>query len=296
MNTKPKYIYHIVAVIIVAIWGVTFISTKILINSGLTPQDIFLLRFLIAYAGMWFIAPRKLIADSWKDELMLMFGGITGGSLYFLTENSALQHTLATNVSFIVCTTPLLTTLLFLLVDKKEKASFHLIIGSIIALVGMGAVVYNGNVVLQLSPIGDILSFSAALCWAFYSLVMKKLFTRYNTNFITRKIFFYGILTILPVFIFDPWIFPIERLLEPVILGNILFLGVIASLICYAVWNIVLKKLGAVKATNYIYLNPLFTLIGAAMILNEPLTWMAMVGAALIVGGMYIAEKKQSTH
>ena len=268
---KNILFYHIIAIIIIAIWGVTFISTKILINNGLTPHEIFLLRFIIAYTGMWFMSHHKLFADSIKDELLLLAGGITGGSLYFLTENTALAHTLVTNVSFIVCTTPLLTTLLFIAADKSTHASRRLITGSIVSLIGMGAVVYNGSFILKLSPIGDMLAFMAALCWAFYSLIMKDLFNKYNTSFITRKIFFYGLLTILPAFLFIPWDFPLDKLSIPAVYGNLLFLGFIASLICYAVWNVVLKHLGTVKATNYIYLNPLFTLTGSILILDEPL-------------------------
>lgn len=293
MNVMKKSTYHLAAILTVGIWGLTFISTKVLIGQGLSPQEIFLLRFLIAYVGIWFLSPRKLFADSWKDECWLLLGGITGGSFYFLTENMALGITLATNVSFIVCSAPLLTTILSLAIYKKEKASRSLIGGSLLALVGMVLVVYNGSFVLKISPWGDLLSLLAALSWAFYSLIMKKMSGRYGITFITRKIFFYGVLTILPVFLFRPWHFDISRLLEPAVLCNLLFLGVLASLICFAVWNVVLKQLGTIKASNYIYLNPLFTLIGSATLLDERLTMVAIVGAACILVGVYLAGRKE---
>lgn len=120
MNEKKNYTYHLIAIFTVGVWGLTFISTKVLITNGLSPKEIFLLRFLIAYIGIWFISPRKLFANNWKDELWLLLGGITGGSVYFLTENMALGITLATNVAFIVCTAPLLTTIFSLMIYKKE--------------------------------------------------------------------------------------------------------------------------------------------------------------------------------
>lgn len=292
MNTKNNYTYHLIAIVVVAIWGLTFISTKILIGYGLSPQEIFLLRFLMAYVGIWFISPRKLFADNWKDELWFVSGGITGGSFYFLTENMALEITLATNVAFIVCTAPLLTTILSLLIYKKEKATRGLIGGSLLALVGVALVVYNGSFVLKISPLGDFLTLLAAFSWAFYSLIMKKMANRYRTTFITRKIFFYGVLTILPAFLFRPWQFDMSLLLEPSVLFNLLFLGVLASLVCFVVWNMVLKELGTVRASNYIYLNPLFTLVGSAVFLGEQLTIMALMGAILILGGVYWAGKK----
>ncbi len=292
MIAKKGYTYHLIAILVVGIWGLTFISTKILIGNGLSPQEIFFLRFLIAYLGIWFISPRKLFADNWKDELWLLLGGVTGGSLYFFTENTALEITLATNVAFIVCTAPLLTTILSLMIYKKEKATRGLIGGSVLALVGVALVVYNGQFVLKISPLGDLLTLLAAFSWAFYSLIMKKMANRYRTTFITRKIFFYGVLTILPAFLFRPWQFSLSGLLQPSVLLNLLFLSLLASLICFVVWNMVLKQLGTVRASNYIYLNPLFTLVGSAILLNEQLTAMSLMGAMLILGGVYWAGRR----
>lgn len=292
MNAKKNYIYHIIAILVVGIWGLTFISTKVLIGYGLSPQEIFLLRFLMAYLGIWFISPRKLFADNWKDELWLLSGGVTGGSFYFLTENTALEITLATNVAFIVCTAPLLTTILSLLIYKREKATAALIGGSLLALVGVALVVYNGHFVLKISPLGDFLTLLAAFSWAFYSLIMKKMSCRYRTAFITRKIFFYGVLTILPVFLVRPWQFSLSGFLQPAVWMNLLFLGVLASLICFVVWNMILKKLGTVRASNYIYLNPLFTSIGSAVLLDERFTVISLMGAMLILGGVYCAGRR----
>lgn len=292
MHTTKNYIYHLIAILTVGIWGLTFISTKVLIEHGLSPQEIFLLRFLMAYLGIWFISPHKLFADNWKDELWLLWGGVTGGSFYFFTENTALEITLATNVAFIVCTAPLLTTILSLLIYKKEKATAGLVGGSLLALVGVALVVYNGHFILKISPLGDFLTLLAAFSWAFYSLIMKKMSGRYRTTFITRKIFFYGILTILPAFILHPWQFSLSGLWQPAVWMNLLFLGVLASLVCFVVWNIILKQLGTVRASNYIYLNPLFTLIGSAVLLDEQFTVMSLMGAMLILGGVYWAGKR----
>ena len=281
-----------IAILTVSIWGLTFISTKVLINHGLTPQEIFFYRFLIAYAGIWIISPKRLFTNSWKDELWLMAGGIFGGSLYFFTENTALGITQASNVSFLICTAPLLTTILSLLFYKSEKATKGLIVGSLLALAGVGLVVFNGSVILKISPVGDLLTLLAALSWAFYSLIIRRMTGRYPTVFITRKIFFYGVLTILPAFLLHPLQPDFTVLSQPTVLFNLLFLAVLASLICYVLWNVVLKQLGTVRASNYIYLNPLVTMVASVMILHEQITWITLMGAASIVLGVYLAEKK----
>lgn len=291
MELKHGY-YHLIAILTVSIWGLTFIATKVLIGYGLTPQEIFFYRFLIAYAGIWIISPKRLFANRWKDEFWLMAGGIFGGSLYFFTENTALGITQASNVSFLICTAPLLTTILSLLFYKSEKATKGLIGGSLLALAGVGLVVFNGSVILKISPVGDLLTLLAALSWAFYSLIIRKMTGRYPTVFITRKIFFYGVLTILPAFLLRPLQPDLDILLQPIVLSNLLFLAVLASLICYVLWNVVLKQLGTVRASNYIYLNPLVTMVASMMILQEQITLFALIGAGCIVCGVYLAERK----
>ena len=284
-------LYHLLAICVIAVWGTTFVNTKVLLQHGLTPAEIFLLRFIIAYLCIWFISPKKLWADNLKDELWLMALGVSGGSLYFLTENTALQLSFVNNVAFLVCTAPLITTLLAIALYKDVKATRPLIIGSLLALIGVAIVIFNGHFVLKLNPLGDILALSAALCWAVYSIIIKKISTRYSATFITRKVFVYGIITILPYFTIQPWNFPMERLHETTIWGNLLFLAVVASFVCFLLWSLIIKKIGALKSSNYIYLNPVTTVAASAVILNEPMTTMAYIGSALILVGVYIANQ-----
>ena len=188
--------YHLVAFLVVAVWGSTFVFTKILLQAGMTPAQIFTFRFLIAYVLMlpcsWAMGERRWMTDNWRDELLMVALGVTGGSLYFLTENAAMLYTTATNTSLIVCSCPLFAMLLVALVYRKsERITRIKALGSIIACIGMAVVVLNGHFVLHLSPLGDALAFAACLCWAFYSLLMKAAIERYSDLFITRKVFFY---------------------------------------------------------------------------------------------------------
>ena len=292
--TKSKLIFHLIAIATVAIWGTTFVSTKILIQHGLTPSEIFFYRFVLAYICMGSISRKKLFANRIKDELLLFLAGLCGGTIYFLTENTALGITLASNVSLIVCTSPILTTFLSYLFKRKEPFTRHLLYGSFMALIGVGLVVFNGSFILKINPLGDFLSLTAALMWAFYCLILKQLDSRYSTVFITRKVFFYGIMTTLPVFLFRPLHWDTSLMLQPVVWGNLLFLGIIASMLCFISWNACVKELGAVQSTNYIYIVPLVTLLTSAIIIDEKITVIALSGCFLILCGVYLAERKIS--
>ncbi len=291
MNTSKTYLAHLMAITTVVIWGTTFVSTKVLINNGLTPTEILIYRFTIAYLCIWFISPKKVWANTLKDECLFILIGLTGGSLYFLAENTALKYTMASNVGLIISTTPVITALIQYLVYKKNKPGELMILGSITALLGVAFVVFNGSFVLQLSPIGDILTLLAGLMWALYCIIFDRLGNRYPTVFITRKLFIYGVITILPVLLIEPIAIETERLLRPVVILNLLFLGLIASMLCYIMWNLSVKRIGTLHTTNYLYITPLITLLTSAIIIDEPITWIAIIGCILILGGVYIAEK-----
>ena len=287
-----NYRYHILAFLIVVVWGTTFVSTKVLINNGLTPIDIFVCRFALAYALVWIVSPKKVFANSLADELCLAALGVTGGSLYFLAENFALSYTNTSNVSLIVCTTPIFTYILLALTSKDERMNRWQIGGSLLAFAGMALVVLNGRFVLKLSPLGDVLAFAAAWSWAFYSLLMKRLMGRYSSKFINRKIFFYGLLTVAPVALAHGFTLTYDIVLTPQVFMNLIYLGVVASMICYILWNVVLKNIGVVNASNYIYLNPVVTVITAAALINERITVFAIIGMVMILGGLFLAERK----
>ncbi len=292
------------ALTVSAVWGVTFVSTKVLINAGMQPMAIFAVRFLVAYAGIWLFSlprpeARRVWSRTWKDELVFLFLGITGGSLYFLMENTALAHTQASNVSFLVCSAPLFTALLTLLwrkigrgrfVDGLEdvRAGWPLLLGTLLALSGMALLVFDGSRV-HFSAKGDLLAVGAALCWAFYSLFMGEMTHTYGSVFATRKVFFYGLLTILPMAgTFGESLSP-SILFRPEVILNLLFLGLIASLAGFIAWNLAMDKLGNVTSTNYVYMNPVFTLIFAVAFLGERMTLSGALGSLAILAGVFLA-------
>ena len=290
-----RFLYHLVAFLVVAIWGVTFVFTKLLLMAGLTVAQIFVLRFIMAYLLLLvYTLVRKrfrLFASSWQHELLMVALGITGGSLYFLMENSAMIYTTTTNTSLIVCLCPLFAALLVALFYRSMRLHGIQIAGTVMAAIGVVIVVLNGRFVLHLSPLGDTLAFGACLCWAFYSLLMIPAGQHYDTLFITRKVFFYGLLSMIPYFLIYSDLPSLSVVLRPDVLANLLFLGCIASMLCYLAWNWVIKKLGAVIVTNYVYFNPVTTVIFAWLILSERITIYFLIGTLLILTGMYLCNK-----
>jgi len=285
-----KFFLNLLALITVVIWATTFISSKILLNI-FTPLEVMFYRFIIAYFLLLIIHPKFHKIESLKEEAMFLLAGITGGSLYFLTENSAVKISQVSNVGLIVATAPIITALLAHFFTKGEKLNKNLFLGFLTAISGVFLVMFNGNFVLKLNPIGDILALCAAISWSVYSITTKRFGSKYNHLYLTRKIFFYALLTMTPFLFTSEFNFDVNKLLNFEVLSNLLFLGVVASSICFVVWNYTVDKLGVVKTNNYVYLIPAITLILSVLILNEKITLYSSLGAIFIFLGVYISEK-----
>lgn len=289
-NSSPV-LYHLLAFFVAAVWGVSFVSTSKLLDAGIQPTEIYIIRFVIAYLVILALTFRKIMSDSLKDEVLFMICGLCGGSIYYIGENTALQYTLVTNVSLLVTLSPIITVLLTKMMYKTEQLSKGFIVGSIIAFIGVACVIFNSSFNIEVKPLGDLLSIFAAVSFAIYCIVVKKLNARYDTLFISRKIFFYGVITALPFLTFQDHFMDFAILKEPVVWMHILFLGVVCSMLAFILWNEAINKLGASRASNYLYFSPLITLIASVWLLNENVSIVGYIGCALTIGGVIVSEK-----
>lgn len=282
---------HIAGVITVSMWGYSFVSSKVLLDNGLGPVEIYVLRFLLAYLLIVCLNHRKFLAHNLRDEILFAVCGLCAGSLYFIAENTALEYTLTTNVSLLTSMSPLITALLVASVYKTEKLGIGTWVGSAIAIMGVACVVFNSSSSLEVRPLGDFLSLAAAFSWSIYSLVLRRLNAGYDVWFITRKTFFYGLITSIPFLIYEHnTVDLLEALQRPQVYGNILFLGLGASTIAYVLWAVTVRQVGAVKANNYMYLQSIITLLVSAVVLGERITLLGCVGIVLIIGGLWVGE------
>ncbi len=293
MKDKRTIYAHSAALFTITIWGTTYISTKVLLKD-FSPVEIMVFRFIIGLIALFIAYPHILKPNSLKQELLFACAGLCGVTLYFLFQNIALDYTFASNVGIIVSIAPMLTAILAF-IFYREKLHLHFFIGFFAAMAGIVLVVLNGNLVLKLNPLGDILATLAALVWAIYSVIMKKISSfNYNTIQITRRVFMYGLIFIVPaIFIFNADL-TLYRLADIKNLFNIIYLGLGASALCFVSWNWSINILGPVKTNLYIYLNPVITIITAALILHESMTLMAILGTVLILSGLYISQRKNN--
>lgn len=282
---------HLAALFCAFVWGTTFISTKVLLRE-FGPVDILFYRFLLGYLMLWLACPKRFKPVKLSHELYFLAAGASGVTVYYLLENMALTYSLTANVSIIVSVAPFLTAVMAHLWLKDEKMKKSFLIGFLVAISGVVLVTFNGRAVLKLNPLGDILAVGAAVVWASYSIIIRKMGKyQYPVIFTTRRIFFYGILLMLPLL--KPMGFTWNSLAvtQPLYLLNFLFLGICACALCFAVWTFAVDTLGAVVSSNYIYAVPVITVVTSALVLKEPITPMGMAGMALTIAGLAISAR-----
>ncbi|MDD3412880.1 MAG: DMT family transporter [Lachnospiraceae bacterium] len=291
LDIEKKTKAHMVAFITIVIWGTTYIFTKVLLQS-FQPVEILFFRFVIAYFVLMIISPKKMQVEK-THEKYFVFAGLTGITFYYLLENIALVYTQATNVGVIISVAPFFTAIFAYLFIKGEKLSLNFMMGFIVAMVGIIMISYNGSTSFQLNPIGDILALLAALVWAVYSILIRKISSLgYGSIQMTKRSFFYGILFMIPALYVLNYHPDYAKLLEPAILMNVLFLGVGASAICFVIWNYAVKTLGAVTTSIYIYLVPVITTTTSIIVLKEKINFVSIIGILCTLIGLFLSQKR----
>ena len=287
--------YHVAAFAMILVWGISFLNTRVLLDAGLTPTEIFVARFTIAYLSLLVISRFKVRFTGWRDELLFVVCGVAGGSAYFIAENTALELTLISDVAVLVSIAPLTTALMGAIFYRDERITLLTGVGMVIAFIGSVMLALKDGLVWGDSVLGDLLAMLAALVWAFYSMALKRLNRTYTTLFITRKLFFYGILSALPLLALEDTQINMDVLIQPAVWGNLLYLGLVCSMAAYFIWGITVKRIGAVRASNYFYLSPIISMIAAAIWFGERTNAIAYIGCVLILAGVIMAEKFKRT-
>ena len=285
---------HILAAFTVFVWGVTFVSTKVLL-ADFSPFWILFIRFVLGFLALCCLRPHRLRLRERRHERLFACAGLTGIACYFLMENIALTFTSATAVGVIVATSPLFTAIIALARGHRGALTLRFAAGFVIAMTGIALVSFasggavGGDVAANL--IGCGLALAAALVWAIYSTTVAAIAEAgYETLASTKHIFGWGLLFMLVALPFGGPLPDLPALTNPVNAGNLAFLGLGASAACFVTWGFAVKHLGAVTTSTYIDLVPAVTAATSVAVLAEPLTAPIVGGLGLTIGGLALSN------
>lgn len=290
---KKHILGHVLACGTQIMWGATFVSTKVLLKYFL-PVEVLFTRAVLAFVALLIFYPHHMKLKNPKQEFVFAGAGLFGIVLYYMLENTALTMTYASNVGIIVACAPFFVAVIVGIFFKNEKSGIYFYIGFVVAITGVILISLNGQKNFQLNPLGDGLAFIAMISWGCYSALIKKIGEcDYPTIAATRRIYFYGVLFLIPVLIQQKASWKPEVLMKPEVLANFLFLGLFASAVGFLLWNLSTKWIGAVKTSVYIYVSPVVTVVLSMLVLREKMTVVSVIGSALIFVGLVISQKRK---
>ncbi len=288
---KNLIVGYIFAITVVVIWAMTFVSSKVLLED-FTPIEVLFDRFVIATLALLILRPKALKFTSFKGELFCALSGLLGITLYFVAENTALTLSNASNVSLIVSTAPIFVAIGALIRNRKQKLGFNLILGFILAMIGIACISFS-SLKLELNPLGDLIALSCAIVWALYSLCVDKATNMgIKTLDLTIKTFLYATFLTVPLMGIYGYEIKFEALLKPINICNYLFLSLLASAFSFILWTKANHFLGIVKTNICLYAVPAVTAVGAVLIIDEKLTIFNFIGMVLAIAGTVISQYK----
>lgn len=257
-------------------------------------MEILLFRFLLGYLTLLAIKPKIIKPISWKQELIFFLASVSGISLYQYLENLSLKYTSASNVSIIGACSVFFTAIFSILLLKDEKVNKFFFFGFIISIIGVAFVSYTAEGEIGMFSKGDIIALSSTILWGFYSVFIKIASKyKYSSILVTKRIMFYGTISLIPFCIFGNQDFSLGRFGDIENLLLMLFLGVLASAICFFTWNLAVEYIGPVKTGTYFYFSPVITIIFDMIFLNKELELLGVLGTMLILIGLYVSSIKK---
>lgn len=281
--------YHLLALFVVLCWGMTLVSSKVLLNFGMQPWALVELRSVLAYGILIFLAPMQLYSGTMRGEITVALLGLTSIPLFFGLQTLALEHGTVSATASLIAMGPLLSGLLAMAALSTWKLHWMTFLGICTAATGTFLLYFDNAVLQDLPRLGFYFGLAAAAAYAVYSLVLRAL-ADLPALFVMRKSTGYGILGALPFYLNEQRTDAAILFEVPAAGANLVFLALAATVIGYTLWHKAEQEIGAAGTRWYTYLSPVVGIIGGLWFLNEEMSYIGVMGAGMILCGVICAQ------
>ncbi|NKQ41916.1 MAG: DMT family transporter [Sulfurovum sp.] len=289
VKKEIDWIAVIALTIAMMVWASSFIALKSTIGP-MGPMSVIFGRMVVAsLCFVFFIKSFMKLRFTKEDIKYLALMVVFEPCLYFLFEANALVFTTAGQAGMIASTMPLLTAIGAGIL-LKELISKKLIIGSLIALAGVVWLSLSATSEQNASNplLGNTLMFFAMICGSGYAISIRHLTKRFSPLFLTALQAFIGVIFFLSFALWEYNTMTIDFNKDAILW--IVYLGVVVTLGGYGLFNFALSRIEASKASMFINLIPIFTLLLAFVILGEMLTFVEMIASSIVFLGVLITQ------
>ncbi|ENH95596.1 drug/metabolite transporter superfamily permease [Gracilibacillus halophilus YIM-C55.5] len=232
---------------------------------------------------------KELWKKEWKAVLSL---SLTGLVLFNVLVYLALNHTTTINAGIVEASTPIFTLLIAFLLFKETFTRKQLI-GVFLSLFGVFFVITKGSleVIMNLEINGgDFIMMLAMITWAFYSIFIKQHTWKFPTYGVLLVMFVVANIVFIPLMGLEFNQFSSIQWSGEIIAG-LFYLGIFPSVIALICYNTAVREIGPSRASVFLNLIPVFTMIGAVVFLGEQLTIIQFVGSVFVITGVLITNR-----
>lgn len=287
----------ILALIAVLFWSGNFIIAKHAVHS-IPPVSLSFFRWITATVFIFPFCIHSIRSDlklAYQHKVYFLFTGLFGVTLFNTLVYIAGHYTTALNLSIIGTTSSPVFSIILAALFLRERIPIYRIIGVLICIFGILYLIASGQLhALKLMRLnhGDVIVLFAAFSFSVYNTMIKKRPARISDTGFLWIVFTIGTLLLLPFYIAETITTqPVQW--NPVMIGSVLYLGIGASVISFFCWNASVMRLGASRTALFGNLIPLFSALGAVVLLNETITSIHLYSAFLILTGLFIANLDQ---
>jgi drug/metabolite transporter (DMT)-like permease len=274
------------------IWGLSFVSSKAILNTGFPPMTMVLLRFLIASAVLLPVQRRLQpgLRFPRQGRFLLVLSAFFGTCLYFFFESRGIKYTSASNAALITATIPALTVAAEYLFFRRT-VRWYQGLGILLSIVGVYFIVQRSHGQYDRPLLGNILMIGACLSWLAFNMVSRNLHVHFPGLSLTTYQAAVGAVFLLPFALSEirSWTLP-----GPAVWLNLLYLGLICSAAGYFFYLFALSRLGPVAVTSYINLLPLVGAVGGVLLLGEKLLVAQIIGGLVVVAGVFLVNLRSA--
>ncbi len=293
---KKEYEYYIAIFLVfsaVLFWGLSYISTKFLLNL-ISPVPLAFYRQVIATATLIPLAlyAHALSGITRRDFGIFAIASFVGLVFCFTLKNVGLQYTTASNASMIISAAPIFTLFSEALFFKL-KITRNMISSLVLSIIGVYLLVtLNGRIdVSSTYFFGNLMTIGAMICWVFYTILNKGCNERYSSIKIVTYQSIIAVFLYLPFVALDIGKLRPMHLLSPFSLINLIFLGVCCSAFAYIFYNYSINRLGATVSSSILNLIPVVTVLFGHFLLQEKMSWIQILGMILILVALYLLKQ-----
>ena len=293
---SKKYLAYLLLTLSVLFWAGNFIVGKFATLFEIPPLTLNVLRWLSVWIILMPFTYKEIynnLTDIKRKWLVISFMGIITISTFNSVVYYALNHTQIINAVLVLASIPAATIILSSLM-KIEKTNIFQLFGLFLSIVGIGSIISNGDIqkIISLNfNKGDVWMLVCVITWSLYSTLLKKNKFKYSQFTLIQLMVSAGLIFLIPQLFYEQSIGLVVNFNKSFffILFYVVAFPAIAAYYC---WQKGVEIIGPNRSSMFIQLMPLFSAIMAIIIFNEKFELYHFTGAAFIVSGIYLSNKK----